>query len=56
MRLVLQPSEMLQVHYKWLPCPRSGATPIVPPAIRIATADEAAGSEHLVNVHQACSI
>jgi hypothetical protein len=47
---------MLQVHYKWLPCPRSGATPIVPPTIRIATADEAAGSEHLVNVHQACSL
>lgn len=56
MRLVLQPGEMLQVHYKWLPCPRPGATPLVPPTIHVATPDEAAGSEHLVNIYQACML
>jgi hypothetical protein len=56
MRLVLQPGEMLQVHYKWLPCPNPGMTPVAPPAIRIGTADEVAGSDHVVNLYQACSL
>lgn len=53
MVMVLQPNEMLQVHYKTIPCP-TGPVPVAPFPIRIATADEAPGSEHLVNLHQAC--
>ena len=55
MRLVLQPGETLQVHYKWLPCPRGG-TPVVPPAIHVGTADEQPSGEHVVNLYQACSL
>ena len=56
MRLVLQPGEMLQVHYRWFPCPNPGTTPVVPPAIHIGTADELAGSDHVVNLMQACTL
>lgn len=56
MRLVLQPGEMLQVHYKWFPCPNPGATPVAPPAIHIGTADELPGSDHVVNLMQACTL
>ena len=55
MRLVLQAGEMLQVHYRWLPCP-TGGTPLAPPPIQIATADEVTGSGHVVDVHQACTL
>lgn len=54
-RLVLQPGEMLQVHYKWIPCP-TGTVPIAPPPIRISTTDELPGSEHAVNIYQACRL
>ena len=56
MRLVLQPGEMLQVHYRWFPCPNPGTTPVAPPAIHIGTADELAGSDHVVNLMQACTL
>jgi uncharacterized repeat protein (TIGR01451 family) len=55
MRVVLQPGEMLQVHYRWHPCPNPGTTPVAPPAIHIGTADELAGSDHVVNLMQACT-
>lgn len=54
-RLVLQPNETLQVHYRWTACPTS-PVPLAPPLIRIATTDELPGSEHAVNVHQACRL
>ncbi|SEP46443.1 conserved repeat domain-containing protein [Rhodospirillales bacterium URHD0017] len=55
MLLVLQPGEMLQVHYRWFPCPNPGGTPVLPPAIHIGTADELAGSDHVVNLLLACT-
>jgi hypothetical protein len=55
MGLVLQPGEMLQVHYGWIPCP-TGTVPIASSPIRVGTADEAPGNEHLVNLHQACTL
>ena len=55
MRVVLQPGEMLQVHYRWHPCPNPGTTPVAPPAIHIGAADELAGSDHVVNLMQACT-
>jgi uncharacterized repeat protein (TIGR01451 family) len=55
MRLALQPGEMLQVHYKWTPCP-TGTVPIASSPIRIGTADELPGSDHVVSTHQACTL
>jgi len=52
---VLQPGEMLQVHYRWFPCPNPGGTPVLPPAIHIGTADELPGSDHVVNLMLACT-
>lgn len=54
LRLVLQPGEILHVRYKWYPCP-TGSTAFAPMPVRIATADEAPGSEHLVDLHLACT-
>lgn len=40
---MLQPNEMLQVHFRTFACARPGMT------------DEAAGSAHLVSLHLACT-
>jgi Domain of unknown function DUF11 len=55
MVMVLQPNEMLQVHYRWNPCP-TGTVPIAPLPVRIGTADELPGNEHIVDLHQACRL
>ena len=53
--LVLQPGEMLQVHYRFLPtC--GLATPIRPPDILVGTPDDITLADHMVNLIDACRL
>jgi uncharacterized repeat protein (TIGR01451 family) len=53
--LVLQPGEMLQVHYRFLPtC--GLATPVRPPDILVGTPDDITQADHMVNLIDACRL
>lgn len=53
--LVLQPGEMLQVHYRFPPtCGLT--TPIRPPDILVATPDDITQADHMVNLIDACRL
>lgn len=53
--LVLQPGEMLQVHYRFVPiC--GLAIPVVPPDIHVGTPDDVTQADHMVNLRNACRL
>lgn len=53
--LVLQPGEMLQVHYRFLPtC--GLVTPVRPPDILVGTPDDITQADHMVNLIDACRL
>jgi uncharacterized repeat protein (TIGR01451 family) len=53
--LVLQPGEMLQVHYRFVPtC--GLVTPVRPPDIVVGTPDDITQADHMVNLIDACRL
>jgi uncharacterized repeat protein (TIGR01451 family) len=53
--LVLQPGEMLQVHYRFVPlCGLT--TRVLPPDIYAGTPDDVTQADHVVNLSNACSL
>lgn len=53
--LVLQPGEMLQVHYRFVPiCGLT--TPILSPDIHVGTPDDVTQADHTVNLNNACRL
>ncbi|MBX9943288.1 MAG: DUF11 domain-containing protein [Reyranella sp.] len=53
-RLTLQPRELLQVHFRAVPCPAGSVLFASPPDIRTSTADDIAQDDHEVSLWEAC--